>query len=78
MVENQHQQMKTYRDLTEDEIDTINNVKEMEETVASLFHGLKLVDSYDKRWLNIDRTHLQEGFSALVRAVAQPDNPLED
>ena len=26
----------------------------------------------DQRWVSIGRTHLQEGFMALVRAVAQP------
>lgn len=28
--------------------------------------------SLDHRWVNIGQTHLQEGFAALVRAVAQP------
>lgn len=80
MVDNQHKQMKTYRDLSQPEIDKINEIKSHEEVIAGLYKDLMHTadaDKTDKRWLNIARTHLQEGFSALVRSVARPDNPFE-
>jgi hypothetical protein len=78
MVENQHQLMKTYRDLSQNEIDIINIIKEEEESASTTWHNVRDIEGVDQRWVNIARTHLQEGFSALVRAVARPDNPFED
>lgn len=31
-----------------------------------------MVPVYDQRWLAVAKTHFQEGYSALVRAVFQP------
>lgn len=74
MVENQHQKIKGYRDLTEEEIDLMNNVKEMANRVGDLVAALGTVDSLDKRWLSIGKTNLQQGFMAVVRAIAQPES----
>lgn len=78
MVDNQHKQISGYRDFSQEEIDTINEIKSHEEVVAGVYKDLMSLPNTDKRWANIGRTHLQEGFSALVRSVARPENPFED
>jgi len=40
--------------------------------LASIGDDIAKVPAYDQRWLNIARTHFQEGFMALNRAVFQP------
>lgn len=34
------------------------------------------LSNVDKRWVSIARTHFQQGFMALNRAVFQPDSRL--
>jgi len=66
-----------YRDLSQDEIDAINRIKEAEIAVGELWKSIMDapgdIFSADGRWLSIARTHFEEGFSAFVRAVAKPE-----
>jgi hypothetical protein len=67
--------IKGYRELTQDEIDLINEAKALAEQVGAFVE--KLEDgrpglSFDKRWIAVGKTHAQQGFMALVRSVAQP------
>lgn len=78
MVDNQHRLIPGYRDLTEEEIQLISDIKMKAEEVGQLVKELfELADSdnwnLDKRWLSIGRTDLQQGFMALTRGVAQPN-----
>lgn len=74
-MDNQHRQIKGYRELTQSEIDAMNRIKEadvaLESLVADLQAGIAGV-KVDPRWLAIGKTHLQEGLMALTRAIAQP------
>lgn len=74
-MKDQHKLIKGYRDLTQAEIDLMNRIKQAEaEVIAPLVNELKgMGGGADQRWVAIGRTHMQEGFSALVRAVAQPE-----
>lgn len=72
MVDNQHQKISGYRDLTQEEIDLMNEVKEAEAQVGALWRRVQAAD-VDKRWAAIARTDLETGFSALVRSIAQPE-----
>lgn len=76
MVDNQHRQIKGYRELSTEEIALMNKIKtkgaEMGELVAEL-KDLRVNSALDQRWVSIGATHLQEGFMALTRAVAKPD-----
>lgn len=76
MVDNQHQKISGYRDLSQEEIDAINLVKNLETDIGNHWRNLfkSLDETIDKRWMNIARTHFEEGFSAFVRAIAQPTN----
>ena len=74
-MENQHKHIAGYRDLSASEINLMNAVKSMETEVADLWREIAGEDGIDGRWFAIARTHFQEGFSALVRSIAQPRDP---
>lgn len=73
-MENQHKLIQGYRELSQEEIDTMNVIKVKAEEIGKLIEWLENdVDSgVDPRWIAIGRTNLQQGFMALTRAVAQP------
>lgn len=66
--------IKGYRELTQHDIDRINGIKDVEIAVGLFWRVLAGEESYDKRWAAIAKSHFEEGFSALVRSVAQPEN----
>ena len=61
-----------YRDLTAEEIETINKLKAMEIEILKFIEGTLEWSASDLRWTHIGKTHIQQGFMALVRAVARP------
>ena len=71
-MENQHKMIAGYRDLSEDEIGKMNSVKQLSADVGSMIDTMKATPGLDQRWVAIAATHLQEGFMAAVRAIAQP------
>ena len=73
-MDNQHKQIKGYRDLSQDEIESMNNIKNMGCHVEILINQINEQPDIDGRWVGIARTHLQQGFMALTRAVAKPDS----
>ena len=74
MVDNQHQKIKGYRDLSVEEIADMNDAKGLAETVGDLCKKFEMErPGVDKRWLAIARTDLQKGFMALVRSIARPE-----
>lgn len=78
-MENQHRQIKGYRELSQEEIDLMNEIKtkaaECGELVAKLFAaGTTQDNAPDGRWLSIGKADLQTGFMALVRAIAKPES----
>lgn len=79
MVDNQHKQIKGYRDLSEEEIALMNEAKELSEKVGEFVDKVQAKVSgedvnitIDPRWLAIGRTDLQTGFMALIRSIARP------
>lgn len=78
MVDNQHQKIKGYRDLSEDEIALMNEAKELAEKVGKFIDDLSVVHAQtgshaiDMRWVSIGKTQLQQGFMAVIRSIAQP------
>lgn len=79
MVDNQHKQIKGYRDLSQAEIDLMNEGKALAETVGAYLDKLEKAEfaetkdqEPDRRWLSIGRTNLQKGFMAVIRSVAKP------
>lgn len=78
MVENQHRKIKGYADLDQAEIDAINRIKSQLEDIADLWYEIR--DSFDvnMRWMNIAKTHFEEGSAAFVKAVARGESPFDE
>lgn len=62
-----------YRELSAEEIDTINRAKALGQMVGDFLHELDMQGKLDWRWLAIARNELQQGFMALTRAIAKPE-----
>ena len=65
--------IKGYRELNAEEVGYMNEVKELAETVGQKVEQMMDDVSCDTRWVSIGKTHLQQGFMALVRSIAKPD-----
>lgn len=72
-MDNQHREIKGYRELDSVEVNKINGIKELEKDVLEIVAQVYDWDSTDKRWANIAKTHVEEGFMALVRSIAKPE-----
>lgn len=62
-----------YRNLTQEEKDIMNVIKEAGNGVGEVIAALSKNPQYDQRWLSIGSTHIQQGFMAILRAVARPE-----
>jgi hypothetical protein len=56
----------------QDAIDLVAANKEFEERLLRCIDRLTTSFKYDSRWLSIARTHFEEGFMALNRAIFKP------
>ena len=80
-MENQHQKIKGYRDLNQEEIDLMNEIKAKGEELKALHDKAKTfiianprdASAEQLRWLAIGRTNYQQGLMAITRAVAAPN-----
>lgn len=72
-MKNQHRKIKGYRELSQEEIDSMNEVKGIGVTLGELVAKLEKLESTDKRWVAIGKTDLQKGLMALTRSIAKPD-----
>jgi hypothetical protein len=70
-MDNQHRKIKGYRELSQEEIDLMNEIKEKAAEVGELCEKLTGGDP-DQRWVAIGKTDLQKGFMALTRSIAKP------
>lgn len=63
-----------YRTLSEREIERINAIKALAGLTGRIIEDLIDEPETDQRWLAIASTDLQQGFLALVSAVAKPES----
>ena len=73
-MDNQHKQIKGYRDLSQLEINQMNAIKDIAAKVGDIIDALQDDPNVDQRWLAIAKTDLQKGFMSAVRSVAKPDS----
>lgn len=71
-MDNQHRQIKGYRELSAEEIALMNEVKTKGAELGELVAKLRDNQTIDQRWVSIGATDLQTGLMALTRSVAQP------
>ncbi len=53
-------------------VELVNTNKHAEERVLRLVDGLAASPDTDKRWLAIGRTHVEQAFMAINRAIFKP------
>ena len=73
-MENQHRKIKGYRELSQFEIDLMNEIKSKGAELGELVEKLRTTAGLDQRWISIGATDLQTGLMALTRGVAQPES----
>jgi len=73
MVDNQHRQISGYRDLSQDDIDLMNEMKKQERDMLTALEAFEKDERFNKRSLAIARTNLQTGYMWLIRALARPN-----
>ena len=71
-MENQHRQIKGYRELSQVEIDLMNEIKTKGAELGELVNKIRTTEGLDQRWVSIGATDFQTGLMALTRSVAQP------
>lgn len=80
-MENQHRKIHGYRELSQAEIDLMNEIKAKGAELRSLVEKVNDTNTAiegDKgdcyRWSSIAKTDFQTGLMALTRAVAKPES----
>lgn len=71
-MDNQHRKISGYRELSQEEIDLMNQIKVKGSELGELVAKLRATNGLDQRWISIGSTDLQTGLMALTRGVAQP------
>lgn len=61
-----------YRPQNEYAVQRVNANKRHEEEILRTLDAMKTNPSVDQRWLEIGRTHLEEGFMAVNRSIFRP------
>lgn len=77
-MDNQHRKISGYRELSQEEINAMNNCKVVEKEVASLTKMVKSLPETDQRAAALAITNFQQGFMWLVRSIAKPADPYKD
>lgn len=72
-MDNQHKLIKGYRDLSQDEIDAMNELKAIAETVKDALAKVGGLPNVDQRCLAIARTEAQTAFMWAIRGIARPE-----
>lgn len=83
-MDNQHKKITGYRDLSQGELELMNEIKakgvELGELVTKLRESQTATtrefgtpDAEPHRWISIGATQLQQGLMALTRAVTKPE-----
>lgn len=72
-MDNQHRQIKGYRELDEAEIALMNEIKTKGAELGALVDKLRAKPGLDQRWISVGATDLQTGLMALTRGVAKPE-----
>lgn len=71
-MDNQHEKITGYRDLSQDEIDRMNGIKDLEAVCNSMIDEMKGSDA-DQRNVSLAATYLEIAFMYAVRSVAKPE-----
>ncbi len=77
MTDHQPMPVAGYKPQAQDKIDEVNINKRLEEVTLRRLDDLKNMKPesgfVDQRWLAIGRTHIEEAYMAINRAIFQPE-----
>lgn len=68
----QHEKITGYRNLTQEEIDLMNEGKALAEQCGEYIEKLQNVKTNNQRSVALGKTNLQQGFMWAIRGIAQP------
>lgn len=71
-MDNQHKKISGYRDLSQTEIDLMNEGKKLAEKCGVFIAKLEAMETNDQRCVALGKTNMQQGFMWAIRGVAQP------
>jgi hypothetical protein len=71
-MKDQHEKITGYRDLTQEEINLMNEGKALAEKCGAYIEKLMEAEGTDKRAIALGKTNLQQGFMWAIRGVAKP------
>lgn len=75
-MDNQHKHIVGYRDLTADEINLMNEGKDLAERVGEYIKKLeahnRTISQLDGRFLQEGKMDIQKGFMCVIRSIAKP------
>jgi len=71
-MKDQHEKITGYRDLSQEEIDLMNEGKALAEQCGAFIDKLRDTETTDKRAVSLGKTNLQQGFMWAIRSVAKP------
>lgn len=72
-MDNQHKKITGYRDLSQTEIDAMNEGKALAAQVGAWLDKLAAQGvTLDQRAVALGKTNLQQGFMWAIRGIAQP------
>jgi hypothetical protein len=63
-----------YRKMTEPELELFAEGKELANKVGEYVKKVRCLQGADQRWCSVGQTQLQQGFMAVLRAIARPDS----
>lgn len=75
MTDHKAPPIKGYRDIPEFKLQMVNDIKESEEMVLRRIDMIQEAPKefdVDQRWIAIARTHIEQGYMAMVRALMHP------
>jgi len=71
-MKDQHEKITGYRDLSQEEIDLMNEGKSLAELCGKFIKKLEANADTDKRNVALGKTNLQQGFMWAIRGIAKP------
>lgn len=73
-MDNQHRYIAGYRELSQAEIEAMNDIKRLGNTLGNLIESLRHRDevSVDEGFLQAGKMDIQKGLMVVTRSIAQP------
>lgn len=67
--------VKGYRELTQSDVDLVNELKEAEAAYAAVWKKVKNAPGTDQRMIALARSYMETAAMWAARSVFQPDSP---